>query len=409
MQKYYIKGFIVKLLGGIFFALLVYYYYGVGDTMSYFRDSIRLRELLSEGKISFYQILTYDYEYFHDKFDLLGSVTESGFVVTKISFLLSYLSFSRFLIVTILASAVFYVGMFRLFRTFVAIVPTHPRFIAWIVLYFPSIAIYGSGIFKEPIAISALGWLIYYLHKSFIQKKFSFFYIIYLVAAILIIFIVKPYIIIALLIPFLILIILSLVEKVKSPLFKTLTLPILVVLIVALYSIFSGSISNILGGFAVDKLGENIKELQKSYGSMNEEDAGSNFDIGNIEPNLSSLISKLPAGFVATLYRPFIWETRKIIMFFSALESLFILIFTLYVLKRTGPIFFIRQIFSERFVAFFIFYSIIFAGIVGVSTMNFGTLARYRIPVIPFYLMGLLLIMNNHKSNDVKIKALVTK
>ncbi|MEP6711025.1 MAG: hypothetical protein ABJA37_01350, partial [Ferruginibacter sp.] len=205
-----------------------------------------------------------------------------------------------------------------------------------------------------------------------IEKKFSFFYIFYCLVVLGIILIVKAYIIAALLIPFIVYIILNLVDKVKSPLFKVLTIPILTVFFVLLYNIFAADIDNALGAFAVDKLSESVTSLQKGYSSMGEEDAGSNFDIGTIEPNLPSLISKIPTGFVATLYRPFIWEIRKPIMIFSALESLFLLIFTIHVFFKTGILFFIRQLFTNPLVSFFLIYSIIFAGFVGISTMNFG-------------------------------------
>jgi hypothetical protein len=43
------------------------------------------------------------------------------------------------------------------------------------------------------------------------------------------------------------------------------------------------------------------------------------------------------------------------------------------------------------------FYSLIFALFVGATTLNFGTLVRYEIPGIPFYLIALFFILDFNK------------
>lgn len=85
-------------------------------------------------------------------------------------------------------------------------------------------------------------------------------------------------------------------------------------------------------------------------------------------------------------------------MLLSALESLFILLFTLFVLIKAGPGAFVKQIIFNPIVFLCMGYSIIFASLVGITSLNFGTLARYRVPVIPFYLMGLVLILYNTRN-----------
>jgi len=405
IQKYLIPGFFVKTSGAIFFALLVFYYYGFGDTLSYFRDTMILRQLLVEKKNSFIEIYTTDYEFLRDRFDLMGSVTESGFMVTKIALLLTYFSFSRFLITTFLMANLIYLGVFKLFQTFVYLAPTWHRFIAWIVLFFPSLAIYGSGIFKEPVSISAIGWIMFCSYKTFTEKKLSLLYISLGIFSIFLITVVKSYIIAAFLIPVCLFTTMHFINKIKSHMFRLMSLPILLILIFGLYTVLAEKIDESLGIFAVDKLSENVQGLNNQYNKMSTEDAGSNFEIGAIEPSLAGLIKKMPVGFVATLYRPFLWETRNVVMLFSTLESLTILLFTLYVIKKAGVLSFLKILFTNPVILFFITYSIIFSGFVGISSLNFGTLARYRVPVIPFYLMGLLLIYSKIVVAKFKTKA----
>ena len=49
-------------------------------------------------------------------------------------------------------------------------------------------------------------------------------------------------------------------------------------------------------------------------------------------------------------------------------------------------------------VLFTLIFSIAFAFAVGVSTFNFGTLVRYKIPLLPFFLVALILILHHSKS-----------
>lgn len=89
-------------------------------------------------------------------------------------------------------------------------------------------------------------------------------------------------------------------------------------------------------------------------------------------------------------------------MLFTALESLVILLMTLYVIWKAGLIAFLKKIFNDPIVFLCIVYALLFAAIVGISTLNFGTLARYRIPIIPFYLAGLLIILYQSKQVNRK-------
>ena len=391
IQKYFIKGLLFKIFGGLIYALLVIYYWGFGDTSTYFKEVLFFRELLASNKTSFYQIFTQDYSYFRDTYQIIGSVTNSGFMVTKIALLLSYFSFSRFLITTLLFSVIAYFSLFTLFKTFVAFIPRYHFPIALAVLFFPSISIYGSGILKDTVSFTALGFFFYAAYEMAMKKNISIKYIAILILSGYFIAVVKSYILAAFLLPFSLFFIIKLIKGLKSTLVKLAVSFILVTTVAIVLFTFSTQIEDALGVGSTEQLQRQIMELQEEYAKMTE-NSDSNFSLGTLEPTLMGLVKKLPAGFVATLYRPFIWEARSLFTLFSALESLFLLLFTIYVFIKVNPIKFFYYIVSNSNIFLCLGFSIIFASLVGLSTLNFGTLARYRIPVIPFYLMGLLLI-----------------
>ena len=86
-------------------------------------------------------------------------------------------------------------------------------------------------------------------------------------------------------------------------------------------------------------------------------------------------------------------------MLLSALESIFLMIATLYVMGRKK--FAVFKALGDPNILFCLVFSITFAFAVGVSTFNFGTLTRYKIPLLPFYLLALFLI-SNYSNSDKK-------
>jgi hypothetical protein len=390
MDRYLVKGLFFKLACALFYAFLVLFYYGYGDTLSYFAEASQIRAAISKGEENLGVLFT-DLEYVRSKHGIVAGA-ESGWLLEKITLVISYLCFGRFLVTTMVFAAIAYSGVFKMLETFADIMPHWHRRIALIVLFFPSVAIYGSGILKDTVCIAALGWLIFYSHTIFVKKIFRFRYLLIILFCCILLGLIKIYILAAFIIPFLFYIILNIMNKIKNVLLRRLLQPLIFAFMILVYVSFSQQIEATLGSYATERLLETVQGQQQAYKSM-EDESGSFFEIGPMEQSLGGFIKKIPAGITATLFRPFIWESKKLIMLFSALESLSILMFTLYIVFKTGILKFLVGIFNNPFTFLCIMYSMLFAALVGISTLNFGTLARYRIPIIPFYLVGLLHIL----------------
>ena len=390
MERYLVKGMFFKLACALFYALLIYFYYGYGDTMSYFREAAEIRTAIGEGREDL-GILFRDLEYAQAKHGIVVGA-DSGWLLEKITIVISYLSFGRFLVVTMVFATLAYSGMFKMLETFTDLMPQWHKRVAFFVLFFPSLAVYGSGILKDTLCVAALGWLIYYSHALVVKKVFRLRYVFIIIFCCVLLAVIKIYILAAFIIPFFFYIFLTMLKKIKNGFIRRLLQPIIVGCMVLVYVTFSQQIETALGHYATEKLFETVKEQQAAYKSL-EDESGSFFELGPMDQTLSGFIKKIPAGINATLFRPYVWESKKVIMLFSAVESLFMLLFTVYVIFKAGIIRFFASIFGDPFIFLCIMYSLLFAALVGVSTLNFGTLARYRIPIIPFYLTGLLYIL----------------
>lgn len=396
VQKYLVKIFLCKVFGGLLYAFLIYYYWGFGDSATYFKETLVIKQLVHDGKVGFLDVFLKDYTYFRENFELRGAVNESGFLVVKVALLLSYLSFNSFLICTMLFATLSIIGTFKLFETFVSFAPRWHFIIACFVIFFPSLNIYGSGILKDTLSFCTLG-LFFYSSINISRKKTNLADYLIIPISLYFIIVIKAYIIAAMMIPLILFISMNMLRRIQSKFLRILALPLVLGVFAGILVLTYQQINESLGSYAVDKLEKSVSSYQTNYAALTE-DADSNFDIGEIQPTPMGLLKKMPIGFVATLYRPFLWEARKPIMLLSALESLFILLFTLFVLIKAGPGAFVKQIIFNPIVFLCMGYSIIFASLVGITSLNFGTLARYRVPVIPFYLMGLVLILYNTRN-----------
>jgi len=392
IQKYLVKGFVFKVACAIFYALLITFYYGFGDSLTYFKDAIFIKHQIHVGNETF-GVLFDNYKTIRDAHNVTGGGGDPGITVEKIALLLSYISFSRYLVVTLFFAAIAYSGMFKMLQTFCDIMPGWEKRIALIILFFPSMSVFGSGVLKDTLCMASLGWLLFCSHQIFVKRNFKFKYLFIMLLSITVISIIKIYIIAAFIVPYILYLLILLVKKIPSRFIRRIVLPVLLIVLTGLYIIYAKEIDNKLGYYAVDKLFENVKEQSSSYLTSEDADSGAVFDLGTFEATISGFIMKMPAGMTAAIYRPFLWESKKFIIVFSALESSFLLWLTLYVMYKTGIRRFFGSIFSNPFIFLCISYAILFGALIGLSTFNFGTLARYRIPLIPFYTMGLLNIL----------------
>jgi hypothetical protein len=172
----------------------------------------------------------------------------------------------------------------------------------------------------------------------------------------------------------------------------------LIFLAMTMFTTVMQQLAGTLGAYGGNDVTKNISIYQKAYAEQ--EDVGSSFSLGvEYDGSVSSLIKIAPAAIIATLYRPFIWESKKISTLLSSIESMVIMFFTLSVFYKARPRNFIRPILKDPTVMYCLLFAILFALFVGATTANFGTLVRYKIPCMPFYIIAIFLIQDWAKRN----------
>jgi hypothetical protein len=152
--------------------------------------------------------------------------------------------------------------------------------------------------------------------------------------------------------------------------------------------------------YDVEKIGERTKINQEFLYALTK-DQGSSYNIGSFDGSLGSMVKVAPQAVIVTLFRPFLWEARNPIMLLSALEALMLIWLTVKLFINRGLLGGLSQIASQPILTFCFLFSIILAIGVGTNSGNFGTLVRYKIPLMPFYLSALF-IMRQPQAQKVK-------
>ena len=321
---------------------------------------------------------------------------ENNYMIVRITAILSFLSFQKYLILNLFFSMLSFSGVWRLYRFFYEQYPHLHKQLAIAILYLPTFVFWSSGILKDPICTGALGWITYALYETFYKKKDIIKNVIILFVAGYLLYVIKVYILISYVPFFILFLVLKNVNLVKSKVLRITLVLGLIVLAMGLFTTVMEQLAGTLGGYGGSDVTKNISIYQKAYAEQ--EDVGSSFSLGvEYDGSVQSLIKIAPAAIIATFYRPFIWESKKISTLLSSFESLIIMFFTLSVLFKAGPVNFVKSIAKDPTIMYCLLFALLFALFVGATTANFGTLVRYKIQCMPFYIVAMFLIQDRIK------------
>jgi hypothetical protein len=159
--------------------------------------------------------------------------------------------------------------------------------------------------------------------------------------------------------------------------------------------------TELFGQYNVESVGFKSFVTRDYLYRISMEQDGSGYSLGDMDPTLLGMLEKAPEGINVTLFRPYPWEARKPIVMLSALEALFFLGFSIAVVFRNNPIRVVGRILADETLQFCLIFTLVFAFAVGISTSNFGSLSRYKIPCMPFYTAFLFIIFNPAKEELV--------
>jgi hypothetical protein len=414
LKFYHKQGFWIKALAVIPFSFFNMYV-SLGDSVGlYYTEGVNIYRLILHdtfhAKWLYMAGSDFDQTLLRNPLNLGYFRAENNYMVARVVAILSFLSFGKYLIINLFFSMIAFSGMWRLYRFFYEQYPHLHKKFAIAIFYMPTFVFWGSGILKDPLCISSMGWITYALYEGFYKKKDITKNLLILAFFGWLLFILKVYILISY-VPFLMLfLILKNVNLVKNVFLKWVLGPALIFGSVIAGQQVMKQFQDQLGSYAAEDISKQVDKQRSAYrDDPNSGGGDSNFSLGvEFDGSITSLVKMAPAAIIATFYRPFLWESHKVSTLLSSFESLFIMMFTLLVFFRAGPKMFFGAILKDPTILYCILFALMFGLFVGATTPNFGSLVRYKIPCIPFYLIALFLIQDRVKkirSSTVAIQA----
>ncbi len=411
LRKYFFTAFFLRMFGAVAYAMLVQYYYGYGDSFVFYYggDFLSTRVMEDLGNFRYFFKSASDVKAWYD-FEI-GNIGYSGYFgvgsnlfVMKISALLSFLSFNRYLIITLFFGFFSFAGLWRLFLVFKEINQGKQlKILAWAVLYMPSIWFWGSGLIKDSVCIGGLGFIIHFLYVIFVKKQISIKNLLGLALLVYVVATIKSYIIIVLAVSLSTFVFYKFVSPFKNLVIRTFVILVFFfsMILIALVTNFDSQLQLLAEESKVQ-----VDAYQRNYEAVQADDEESKgiVEAAKIDASIGGLLLYSPTAVFKCLFRPFIWESRKIFILFSALEASLLLFCTLFLLYKFKILGFFREVFANPYLLFSFMITILFALIIGFTTYNFGTMARYKIILLPFFsflLVSLYTKLLDKKSNPV--------
>lgn len=398
-RKYFFPALTVKIIGALAVGFIYQFYYWGGDTYNFhthgsrhiweaFMDSPEkgLGLLFSGGEHGLYYEYSSKIPFFTDP---------ASFFIIRLSAVFDLLTFSSYSATAVCFSVVSFVGMWMFFLTFYRKYPQIHWQLALAVFFIPSVFFWGSGLLKDTLMIGCLGILTFETDRLFFRKRFSILHVLLLIVSVVCIFSVKKFILQAFVPAALLWIYMGNLNKISSLVLRVLLFPVLIAI-----SILSTYYSFVKIGegdrrYAVENIAKTAQITAYDIRFYTGRDAGSGYTLGELDGSFTSMLKLAPLAINVSLFRPYLWEVKNPLMLLSGLESLtfFILTMTLIFKYRLD----VARAFRNPDVSFSFVFALIFAFAVGVSSFNFGTLSRYKIPLLPFYAVALALIFYENK------------
>lgn len=382
LKRIFWPALVAKLLAGFALGMVYTFYYRVGDTLMFFTDAVKLTDLAQAEFVSYLRFL-FTSDFPKDLSVDLVFDDQRALLMVKIVSVFSLLSFDNYWLITAYLTTISFLGAWFLVRQISHAYPdvTGSAIIAF--LFFPSIVFWTSGLIKEALAMASLYFITGIFLLVWFRKRVNIFRWVIAILALYILWSLKYYFAGV----FLAVLLASLIYRFLTSRFSTLANG------VKSYLLWFGIFITLIAGVTLLHPNFNSRKLlnvmvqnYKTFHAVSRPDAV--IDFRDLNPTPYSLISNSPEALFAGLFRPLFFDATNLLALLLSVENLLLLILTLVALKYSMKVF--TSNVSILLIAIIV-YVILLAIFITLSTPNFGTLARYRVGYLPFFVFLILL------------------
>jgi hypothetical protein len=392
IQKYYIPAYFSRIFGLGFYLLFFLLAYGGGDTFTYFDDMNRMYKLAGVDINYFIKLINGSISLSNNGYSFSTFIfKEEGFLI-KLCGLVNIFCFNSYLVTSLVIGLFSFGGLWAIFKTIYSVYPHLKKPLAVAILFVPTVILWSSAISKEIICIGAMGYWFQASWDLIILKQKRILNIIVILICSFLLIKIKVYILLALVCALAFMIVGSVIKFIKSPIAKFLAYPIILFAMMFIILFAYQSLGDSLKSYSTETILQNV--VRTSNYLSQESRSGSSYNIGKISRDMTfvDVLKLAPAGVVVSLFRPYIWEIKNVGILIASFESIITLLLTLFVFLKSGIVKSFKLVFTEPLIIFCFVFVVVFGIAVGVTSGNFGTLMRYKSPLMPYYFTMLVLI-----------------
>lgn len=377
-RKFFWPALLVKLAAGIALGLVYTYYYTIADTFVYFEDGCRIARLARTDWQAYIRFLWSGDESFAF-WDQLHFQQPRALFLSKITSVACLFSAGNYWVISLYFSFVSFCGSWFLFRIIARLFPSLQDSAALAFLFFPSIVFWSSGLIKESLAMTALYYTVGVFLKIWAREKINVVQWLLLLLSLWVFWNLKYYYL-AVLMPVLLTALVVRFFILPRTVFKSAVLELLIWTVVFLMPLFI--VSKIHPNFYPERFLEVIVLNYDGFAELSK--PGDAIVYEGLRADAGSVLRHAPKALFSGLFRPFVWEAGNIFQLAAALENavLLVLLLTSWPQWRNA----VRS--PQRILILSgIVYIVLLCIFLALSTPNFGTLVRYKVGFLPFFVL----------------------
>jgi len=384
LRHFFVVGLVLKILGGISLGLVYSHYYQGGDTFIFYREAVRLKEFFYESPGGFFSLL------WSGGTDSIpaGQVfwdQPRALLFSAIISLLLIITFSNYWIIGMYLSVFSFWGLWVLANRIVQYYPRLKLETAIALLIFPSTIFWSSGLLKESFVMGLMAIVLSIFLELYRHSKISWLKILISTIIFIIIFQLKYYYV-AILIPVLfstviVQVLKNKVNKIETSFNRQVKIWIVVFITITLAATSMHPNLNLDRFLEVLVLNHDLT-LQASPNS-------GHIHFYNLTPEISSVLVNLPLAWIGGLFLPLPFQSDSMLAMLTGVENLIILIFSVAAIANCIKMSLPSS--TDRLLIFAcLVYCCLLGALLALSTPNYGTLARYKVGFLPFFLLLIL-------------------
>lgn len=347
------------------------YHYEAGDTWNFFNDSVSIAKQLQQHPkplLSFFWNDTLPPELVQGAYS-----QDRALLFVKMLMPVSVFTQGNYWLSSIYFALLSFCCAWYLYKTISELYPSYSLAAAISVLFFPSVVFWSSGIIKETIALGALFIVTATVMNGLSGRKLKAIEWLLAFAFFLLAWRLKYYWAAVYAVVLATTLMTLFVQRWRTLRFEWVW--------GALFFIFSLVASFMHPNFYITRLVEVIVENNRQFMMLSSH--AQEIQYFDLQASWQSLLLNSPWALVSGLFRPFAWESSGWLALFASLENFCVLIvFGTWLMSPTKL--------PKRALLPLLLFCGLLCVFLALSTPNFGTLSRYRVAFLPFFLFLLM-------------------